>query len=153
MGENHTVHQHITVQAPADEVYQALTEADKLEGWFPSQVRSDPRQGGSYRFEFQYPEEGKGGTQEGKYLAVEPGQQVSYTWKAGGNETRVVFTLTPLGEKTEVDLQHTGFGSSPEAEKVRDMHGDVWNAYMTNLKSYLETGEDKRTAMLGQITR
>lgn len=153
MSENHAVHQQITVQSPAEEVYRALTEAEKLEQWFPSQVKSDPRQGGSYRFDFQYPEEGKGGTQEGKYLDLEPGQKVSYTWNAGGNETQVVFTLTARGGETEVDLQHTGFGSGPEAEEVRDMHGDVWNAYMTNLKSYLETGEDKRTAMLGQITR
>ena len=153
MGENHAVHQQITVQAPAEKVFQALTQAELLEQWFPSQVKSDPRPGGSYRFVFQYPEEGKGGTQEGKYLAVEPGQTVSYTWNAGGNETRVAFALNARGDQTEVDLQHTGFGSSPEAEQVRDMHGGVWNAYLTNLKSFLETGEDKRTAMLGQITR
>lgn len=153
MGENQAVHQQITVRAPAAEVYQALTEAEKLEQWFPSQVESDPRQGGSYRFEFQYPEGGQGGTQEGIYLAVEPGQKVSYTWEAGGNQTQVVFTLTARGGETEVVLDHTGFGSGPEAEKVRDLHDNVWNAYMTNLKSYLETGDDKRNAMLGQITR
>ena len=152
MTENHAIQQEIRVQASPQKVFEALTRKEALESWFPSQVESDPRPGGSYTYVFKYPDPEQGGTQTGKYVQVEPARRVSYTWEAAGVETQVDFRLRADQGATLVSLEHAGFGG-PEPEKVRAMHEQVWGVYLQNLKSFLEQGVDNRTAGMGQITR
>jgi uncharacterized protein YndB with AHSA1/START domain len=153
MADNQTIHQKVTIQAPSTKVFQALTEPSILEDWFPSQAKADVRQGGSYQYVFKFKDPQQGGTQEGQFLELRPAEKISYTWEAGGKQTQVDFTLTKQGEKTEVELKHSGFGSGIEADQVRGMHAAVWGGYLNNLKSYLEEGKDVRTATMGQITK
>lgn len=153
MTDVQTIHQKVTIQAPSTQVFQALTEPEILENWFPSQAKADVRQGGSYQYIFKFEDPQQGGTQEGQYLELRPGERISYTWEAGGRQTQVDFSLTQHGEETEVELKHSGFGSDTEADQARELHNTVWGGYMSNLKSYLEEGKDVRAAMMGQITK
>jgi uncharacterized protein YndB with AHSA1/START domain len=91
MTDNQTIHQKVTIQAPSTKVFQALTEPEILENWFPSQAKADLRQGGSYQYVFKFKDPQQGGTQEGQFLELRSSEKISYTWEAGGKKTQVVF--------------------------------------------------------------
>jgi uncharacterized protein YndB with AHSA1/START domain len=91
MTDNQTIHQKVTIQAPSTKVFQALTEPEILENWFPSQAKADLRQGGSYQYVFKFKDPQQGGTQEGQFLELRSGEKISYTWEAGCKKTQVVF--------------------------------------------------------------
>jgi uncharacterized protein YndB with AHSA1/START domain len=114
MTDNQTIHQKVTIQAPSTKVFQALTEPEILENWFPTQAKADLRQGGSYQYVFKFKDPEQGGTQEGQFLELRSGEKISYTWEAGGKQTQVDFLLTKQGEETVVELKHSGFGSGLE---------------------------------------
>jgi uncharacterized protein YndB with AHSA1/START domain len=91
----------------------------------------------------------------GHYANFVSGSKVTYTWDAGQTnpkQTMVTFVIEPNGDETIVTLAHTGFGPGAKGEKLRDYHAGLWSFYMSNLKTYLESGVDNRTAALGQKT-
>ena len=143
----------ITVKASREKVFKALTDADELMRWFPSQVKSDPRPGGAFRYEWKFQDESQNGLQEGQYLEVEEYEKIRYPWEAGPLATEVVFELSETGDGTQVDLRHSGWKSDAEFEEIRELHDRVWGGYLNNLKLYLEEGGDVRATMMDQITR
>ena len=151
MSENNAIHLSVSINAPQARIFKALTDAKTLAAWFPSEVQTDLRPGGKYRFVFKNQDPQHGMTQAGEFLDVHPDEQVSYSWEAGGKSTRVEFNLSELGGSTLVRLDHTGFGNGDAGKQVSDMHSPVWNIYLNNLKSFVEEGKDQRSAMLGQI--
>ena len=44
------VEREVVLPAPADVVWQAITDAEELSGWFGADVELDPRPGGAARF-------------------------------------------------------------------------------------------------------
>ena len=70
--------QHVRLKAPVDRVYRALTNADELQKWFPDTAQTDPRVSGEWRFSFQL-EQGTHVTY-GRFLMLEPGKLVRYSW-------------------------------------------------------------------------
>ena len=147
------IQQSITVDASREKVFKALTDADELMRWFPSQVKSDPRPGGEFRYEWKFQDESQNGLQEGKYLEVEENEKIRYPWEAGPLATEVEIDLTKTGDGTRVDIRHSGWKSDPESQEIREMHARVWGGYLNNLKLYLEEGGDQRSAMMDQITK
>jgi uncharacterized protein YndB with AHSA1/START domain len=84
-----SIEQTIEVQAPRERVFEALTEADELERWFPSGADSDARTGGAFEYRFRFPAEPErdhryGGT----YHEVRAGEHVSYPWAGALGVTR-----------------------------------------------------------------
>ena len=143
----------IAVKASREKVFKALTDADELMRWFPSQVESDPRPRGAFRYEWKFQDESQNGLQEGQYLEVEEYEKIRYPWEAGPLATEVVFELSETGDGTQVDLRHSGWKSDAEFEEIRELHDRVWGGYLNNLKLYLEEGGDVRATMMDQITR
>jgi uncharacterized protein YndB with AHSA1/START domain len=84
-----------------------------------------------------------------------PGKKVSTTWeakRAAAEPTTLTLTLMGQGNHTVVMLAHIGFGPGEEGKTARDHIAGPWGFYMTNLKSYLESGADKRAVVLAQLT-
>ena len=54
----------IELDAPRDEVWAALTEAERLEEWFANDVELDPRPGGEAVFRWENGEERRGVIEE-----------------------------------------------------------------------------------------
>lgn len=147
------IQQSITVNETREKVFEALTDAEELMRWFPSEVESDPRPGGTFRYEWKFQDESQNGLQEGEYLEVKENERIRYPWEAGPLATEVEIDLSKTDAGTRVDLRHSGWEPDPESQEIREMHARVWGGYLNNLKLYLEEGRDQRATMMDQITR
>ncbi len=152
---NNAIVEAVTIQADRARVFKALTDAGELARWFPTRVQSDPRPGGSFKFEWDFNAAEQNGSQTGTYSEIVPDSKIVYGWEAGADPavpTTVTFELADADGGTAVHLAHTGFGSGPAGDQLREMHAGPWSFYLSNLKAYLEEGKDQRAAALGQKT-
>jgi uncharacterized protein YndB with AHSA1/START domain len=146
-----TIEQTITVNAPRDDVFRALTDAGDLKRWWITDGASEPRSGGHFRYEWRMADPANDHVQEGAYDAVVDGVVVAYPWAAGpGTTTHVTFALEEGEGGTRVSLVHAGFAAEDETHA---RHDQGWRGFLSNLKSVLEAGEDNRAAMGVQTER
>lgn len=130
-----------TFNAPADAVWQAITDKDQMKEWYFNLASFQPVVG----FEFQF----TGGSEAESYLhlcritAVVPGKKLAYTWKYDKypGESEVTFELFPEGDKTRVKLTHAGLETFPAGKPdfARESFAAGWTEIIgTSLKNYLE---------------
>ncbi|HZC28630.1 MAG TPA: SRPBCC domain-containing protein, partial [Gaiellaceae bacterium] len=79
------VTREVVVPAPPEEVWQALTEPERLEEWFANEVELDVRPGGAALFRWDDGEERRAAVRE-----VQPEERLVLDWDGEGE---VVFTL------------------------------------------------------------
>jgi uncharacterized protein YndB with AHSA1/START domain len=148
MTDTRTIEQTVTVEAPREQVFRALTDADELKRWWITDGSSEPRTGGRFRYEWRMADPSNDHVQEGAYDEVADSERVVYPWSAGpAGDTRVTFTLAGRDGGTEVSLTHAGFSADPQLVEVHDRHVQGWQGFLANLKSVLEGGPDNRGAM------
>lgn len=92
-----------TVDAPPEEVWEALTDPDGVEAWLGDGAVLDPRVGG--RIEGPDPESGVPRT--GTVEEVEPARRLGYTWRplppdTGVPASKVTVELIPTGAGTRL---------------------------------------------------
>jgi uncharacterized protein YndB with AHSA1/START domain len=153
--ENYAYENSVRVNVAPSAVYEALTSAEHLQRWLMSRAETDPRPGGAFTFAWEFADEAQNGSQQGRFVELEPGKRVSYTWQARPAPaplTLVTFTLISEANGTRVNLAHTGFGEGESGQAALNRHSGPWDFYMTNLKTYLEDGVDNRAALLKQKT-
>ena len=122
----------VGVQAPADQVYAALTAPERLAAWWTTDTRAA---GDVLEFRF---------TSGGFDMAVvdlTPDKRVRWEVVGGPDEwigTHVTFDLDRAGDYTIVLFKHEGW-----KEPVEFMHhcSTKWGSYLLSLKSAVETGE------------
>lgn len=85
-----------TYDAPLDDVWDAVTNAERIPRWFLP-VSGELRPGGRFRLE---------GNASGTIESCDPPHAFAATWEYGGGVSRIRVTLTPRGEKTELTLEH-----------------------------------------------
>lgn len=128
--------------APADQVWQAITDNSKMKEWYFDIPDFKPVVG----FEFTF----TGGTEDKTYVhlcrvtEVVEGRKLSHTWKYEGyeGESEVTWELFPQGDKTKVVLTHTGLETFPP---LKDFAKENFEAGWTDivgrmLKEYVEKG-------------
>ncbi|MGC5009183.1 SRPBCC family protein [Streptosporangium sp. DT93] len=81
--------------APAEDVWDALTDPDRLKRWFLP-ISGDLRVGGDFQLE---------GNAGGRILHCEPPRLLKVTF--GGENSLVEVRLTPAGEGTTLELEHS----------------------------------------------
>jgi uncharacterized protein YndB with AHSA1/START domain len=120
----------ITINAIPAQVFEALTNAERLGGWWGENVRVDAQIGGVY--ETTLP----GGRVEGTITAIEGPRKLSFTWPFPQQDTTVVtsvaYELVPRGPQTAVHVAHHSPKTIPG-----DWNG-VWRSALEALKAYLE---------------
>ena len=129
------------VEAAPTAVYYALTNGAALREWLCTNSQVSTRVGGRL---FLYWQQGYYACGEFKELV--PGEKVVYQWQ-GRSETAVstvAITLKPEGERTKVNLTHSGLPAGEDAAEMRQGIKEGWEAGLANLKAVLETGLDKR---------
>ncbi len=62
----------------------------------------------------------------------------------------MTFKLSGDDSSTDVHLMHSGWEDG--MQEAVEMHGQIWDGYMGNLKLYLEEGGDMRSQMMAQKT-
>ena len=117
---------------PCDAVYAAWVSSDTV---IPPATAMDvlPEVGGHYRLIMDTPE--FQGRNEGRFLRVEPGKRVTYTWEWNGDgEVTEIDVLFASGDDgTEVALTHSGFTS----EQSRANHDVGWDSYIEGFRTHL----------------
>jgi len=94
------VERSIELDADADEVWEAITQPDQLEGWLGDEVEIDMQPGGCGHLV-----DDDGVHREVLVTAVEPGRRLAWHWWADGGElSSVEITLVPLTTGTRVDV-------------------------------------------------
>ena len=147
MEEQFTLTREIAAQP--DAVFRALTEPSELDRWWTTSSDSDPRTGGAfeYRWEFDQTAGREDHRQSGAYEEVVADRRLVYPWQAASGATTVEVTLAPSGDGTTVELVHRGWGEGEAWDESVRMHQEGWGFFLDNLKTYLEQGEDRRSAM------
>jgi len=99
-GEAKTVRLRRAYHAKIDDVWDALTRAERISRWFLP-VSGDLRVGGRYQLE---------GNAGGEVLVCEPPERLKVTWVFGepaeGDVSEVEVRLTEDGDQTVLDLEH-----------------------------------------------
>jgi uncharacterized protein YndB with AHSA1/START domain len=125
----------MTLDAPREAVWAALTEPDQLRQWFGTKrAELDLRPGGTGVF----------GWEEGEARVtvetVEPPERFAYRWIPGSAQTGeattlVEFTLEEDGAGTKLTLVESGFVQFP-AEARRENEGG-WDEELSDLRTYV----------------
>ncbi|MGA2103540.1 MAG: SRPBCC domain-containing protein [Candidatus Sulfotelmatobacter sp.] len=140
----------IQINAPAERIFKALTDAAELKRWFTNPecpVKSwqmDARVGGSYSYATEKGSIVVNGVSEfkcqGEILECDPPRVLVYTWSASWHDdtskrTVVRWELAPKQGGTHVKVTHSGLASLPIARK--DYSGG-WPGVVEMLKNFVE---------------
>ena len=104
----------VVFPVPPDEVWEALTEPERLEEWFANDVELDPRPGGGGVFRWDNGEERRAVVEE-----AEPGERLALEWEDGGE---VEFTLEEVEEGTRLTVRET----SPDFATALALRALAW---------------------------
>jgi uncharacterized protein YndB with AHSA1/START domain/DNA-binding transcriptional ArsR family regulator len=140
-----TPHRHvhkIVIAAPVERVWQAITdEAESARWYYGTGVASTWEPGAPYEYKFP---DGRVAI-EGVVERIEPPTLVVMTFSAKWSDevsvdapTRVTFELSSSGKLTTVVVTHDGV---VEGTATASEIAGGWPFLLSNLKSYVETGE------------
>jgi uncharacterized protein YndB with AHSA1/START domain len=128
----------IVIDARPDTVFPFLTDPAKHGEWLGSVLELDPRPGGAYRVSL-----GNNHLAAGEFVEVVPLERVVFTFgwdipdhPIPAGSTTITISLIPEGEKTRVQLVHSGL----PADAIADHRGG-WDHFLGRL-SVLATGGD-----------
>jgi len=94
------IRKEIVLDAPREEVWEALTDPERLEDWFANDVELDLRPGGGASFRWANGEERHAVVRE-----VEPGERLAFDWE--DEEGEVEFTLADDADGTRLTVVET----------------------------------------------
>ncbi|HET6336046.1 MAG TPA: SRPBCC domain-containing protein [Polyangiales bacterium] len=89
-------------------VWRALTDPVLLAEWLLPVVDLKLEPGAAFAFK-RPPLPGWDGTVHCQFVEIEALRKLSYTWRVGGMDTVVTFTLTPTASGTHLSLVQSGF--------------------------------------------
>jgi len=127
----------VDIHAPRSKVFEALTTAKGLAGWWTTKVTVEPGVGGVVHFHFM-----PGMTPNMKVTQLEQDRLV-YWQCVGGHDNWIndtfSFDLSDNGEHTNVMFAQNYAREMPDA--VYGMYNFNWGHYLESLKVYCETGK------------
>jgi len=107
------IRKEIVLPAARDDVWDALTDADRLEDWFANDVELDLRPGGGATFRWSNGEERRATVTE-----VEPERRLAFDWE---DEGTVEFTLDDDPDGTRLVVVE----SSPSWTAALELHASA----------------------------
>jgi uncharacterized protein YndB with AHSA1/START domain len=127
-----------TIAGTRTDVFDAWIEPERLRAWWGppgvlvSDLQADLRVGGSYRIVMEA--RGEQRILVWTWREIAPPERLVYAWRwengpEAGLESLVTVLFREAGERTEVELVHTGIPS----DAIRDSHAAGWLACLENL--------------------
>lgn len=96
------VERETLIEATPEEVWEALTDEDRLEEWLAPDVELDPYEGGEIVVR------DRDGERTGTIETVEEGERFAFTWsRPGEGESFVEFTIEAIPAGTRVTVVET----------------------------------------------
>lgn len=118
---------------PPEKLWRALTESPLLAQWL---LNNDFEPTPGRRFQFRSePMPQWDGLIDCEVLAIEPLKQLSYTWRALGLDSVVLWTLTPTSAGTHLRMEHSGF--RPDQERAYQGANYGWQRFLDKLDRVL----------------
>ncbi|MHB8637756.1 MAG: SRPBCC family protein [Fimbriimonadaceae bacterium] len=146
-----TIEREITVRAPKERVFNAITDPKQIVAWFPDAIEGSLEPEARPIFDF-----GDGGKFQIYVVAVEPYDYFAYRWVPGGCDsssgflgdvlahpnTLVEFRLHESPTGVLVKMKESGFASLPAefAEKAIKDNSGGWDYMMARLATLLTEG-------------
>jgi uncharacterized protein YndB with AHSA1/START domain len=137
----------IQVNAPAELLYELLTDAEHVVRWMAATAEIDPRPGGRIRWTHA-----NGDSCSGRFVELVPARRIVFTygWERGDvgvppGSTTVEITLRPRGTGTELQLVHRGL-----AGPMADAHAGGWDNYLRRLAVTAERGDPGPDRLAGE---
>jgi len=136
-----TSESNVTIKAPADKVWQAMTDPALVKQWFfGTTVTSTWKEGEPIVFSGEW--EGKSYEDKGIIQAIEPGRLLQYTHFSSRSEQAdspenyevVSFELTEVADDTQLTIKEENLASTD----ARDKSLGLWKMALENLKKLLE---------------
>jgi uncharacterized protein YndB with AHSA1/START domain len=115
-GDSVEIERDIVFPASPSEVWEALTEPERLEEWFASEVSLDARPGGEGIFRW-----GDGDERHAVVREIEPEERLVLDWEDDG---QVVLELEEVDGGTRLHVIET----SPEWSTALELHALAWVA-------------------------
>jgi len=132
------VEKTIQVNAPAELLYELLTDAEHFVRWMAATAQIDARPGGRIRWTHA-----NGDSCSGQFVELVAARRIVFTygWERADVEvppgsTTVEITLRPHGMGTELHLVHRGL-----AGPMADAHSGGWDNYLRRLALTAEQGD------------
>jgi len=143
-GRDSRNHLHeLSLAAPLDVVWRAITTADDLVRWFPFEARADGRAGGTIELIWGPQIRGRC-----RILAWEPPHHLRTTWMDAANPatdraespspTFVDWHLETKGGRTVLRLVHSGFGAGATFDQEFDGTRRGWAHELEALRCWIE---------------
>jgi uncharacterized protein YndB with AHSA1/START domain len=93
------IRKQIVLPSPREEVWEALTDPERLEDWFANEVELDLREGGDATFRW-----GNGEERHAIITEIDPERRLSFEWDDDGE---VEFTLDDDADGTRLTVVET----------------------------------------------
>lgn len=132
----------VTIKAGREEVWDALTNPEKIKQYFfGTNAISDWKKGSSLKFTGEW--EGKKYEDKGTILDTVPGKLFRYTyWSSMGkledkpeNYATVTYELVPAGDETMLNVTQDNL-ATPEAKEHSEQN---WNYVLGELRKWVES--------------
>ena len=137
----------IEVNAPAELLYELLTDAEHFLRWMAATAEIEARVGGSIRWTHA-----NGDSCSGHFVELVPARRIVFTygWERADvqvppGSTTVEITLEPQGDRTRLRLVHRGL-AGPMAEA----HAGGWDNYLGRLAGVAEGRDPGTDALAGE---
>jgi uncharacterized protein YndB with AHSA1/START domain len=105
----HTVTRTVLLDAPPDEVWEALTDEAMLSEWLAPEVELDPREGGELVCRFEDGEE-----RRGEVAVVEEAERLAFHWRREeGGESWVEWIVDAVADGTRLTVIETAAPAGP----------------------------------------
>jgi len=138
----------LRVDATADKVWQAWTQADEVVKWFAPEAHIEPWQGGAYELFWDPGNHDSMSTKGCRVTEFEPLRLLAFTWKGPDQYasvmnqpdrlTKVEVSLREKCKKTRITVVHGGWGDGEEWAEARAWHVKAWDMVIRSLKKYHE---------------
>lgn len=131
---------HIRIKRPIDEVFQAIVDPRKLEGFFVSASSGPLEEGATVRWEWKDHD----ASTDVKVARVELDRSIVLKWPGTVSENEITFNFESDGTSTKVAIEEDGWPKDDKgiAAYGRNMQG--WMNFLTCLKAYVEYGINLR---------
>jgi len=133
--------QSTLVRAEPEKVYDAITTAEALDGWFTEGAEVEPREGGHIKFRWRNWGADKVSSDDGgPVIEADRPRRFVYKWFPAGEEysTTVEMDFEPVEEGTIIRLRESGYRDDPRSRKAMLACATCWGEALTLLKFYVE---------------